>query len=555
MKNVILISIMCLVTIAINAQNYVDLGLPSGTLWNDKDESGLYNHKNAVKEFGNKLPTKAQFKELEILCEWTWTGDGYKVVGPNGKSIVLPASSKNYYWSSSSERSFAWFIYMEHGANGNDAACGVDMDLENKREELSIRLVEQPAELVPEYVDLGLPSGTKWMNINENGYYKYDKAVSKFGNSLPTESQMHELRSLCEWTWTGSGYNVVGPNGKSIFLPAKGISYGGGADLDGEEGYYWSSTRNGDASAAASNLYFNSKEAYLGISEYIHGMSVRLVESSIENSETAPEYVDLGLPSGTKWMNINKSGYYEYKEAVNEFGNKLPTEAQFEELMYYCEWTWTANGYKAVGPNGKSIILPNAGFRDIDQKLYDFGSIGYYWSSSSNDTINARYFYFKFAVGMDNNSQSVGQSVRLVEPGTEGQKLVTEYVDLGLPSGTKWMNINEKGVYEYDEAVKKFGDKLPTKAQIKELIESCQWTWTGSSYKVVGPNGKFIIMPAAGYRDRDGSVKYVGHDGRYWSSAYDKSSSAWHICFSSRRTDVCESGRKYGHSVRLVQNK
>jgi len=555
MKNLILISIMCLISIAINAQNYIDLGLPSGTKWNDKDESGFYNYKNAAKEFGNKLPTKEQLLELKTLCQWIWTDKGYKVVGPNGKSIVLPTNSKNYYWSSTSERSYAWFLYVEQSEKGNGIVCGAGVEIEDGREEMLVHLVEQPAELTPEYIDLGLSSGTKWMNINEKGYYKYDKAISKFGNSLPTEAQLYELRHFCEWTWTGYGYNVVGPNGKSIFLPAKGISYGGGADLDGEEGYYWSSTRNGDSDAAAANLYFNSKEGYTGIAEYTNGMSVRLVESRAETTETVPEYVDLGLPSGTKWMNINQNGYYEYGKAVEEFGNKLPTKAQFEELMFYCQWTWTANGYMAVGPNGKSIVLPNAGYRDIDQKLYDTGAVGYYWSSSSNDTVNARYLYFKFAVGMDNNDQNIGQSVRLVEPSIEEHKLEPEYVDLGLPSGTKWMNINENGYYEYDEAVNKFGDKLPTKAQIKELIESCQWTWTGCSYKVVGPNGKSIIMPAAGYRDRDDNVKYVGYDGRYWSSASDKSSSAWYICLSSRRTDLCESGRSYGHSVRLVQNK
>ena len=35
---------------------------------------------------------------------------------------------------------------------------------------------------------------------------------------------------------------VTGPNGNSIFLPAAGRRAGGGTDLRGSAGYYWSSS-------------------------------------------------------------------------------------------------------------------------------------------------------------------------------------------------------------------------------------------------------------------------------------------------------------------------
>ena len=46
----------------------------------------------------------------------------------------------------------------------------------------------------------------------------------------------------------------------------------------------------------------------------------------------------------------------------------------------------------------------------------------------------------------------------------------TGYTDLGLPSGTKWKNFNATGFYTYDEAVSKFGNRLPTKEQWEELL-------------------------------------------------------------------------------------
>ena len=132
------------------------------------------------------------------------------------------------------------------------------------------------------------------------------------------------------------------------------------------------------------------------------------------------------------------------------------------------------------------------------------------------------------------------------------------YVDLGLPSGTLWKDRNEEGgyngYYKYDEAVSKFGDRLPTKEQYEELKGSCQWSWTGSGYKVTGPNGNSIGLPAAGCRRCYGSVYGVGSYGDYWSSTPKDSADAWYLVFNSGGVDMSNDGRCYGHSVRLVQD-
>ena len=91
------------------------------------------------------------------------------------------------------------------------------------------------------------------------------------------------------------------------------------------------------------------------------------------------------------------------------------------------------------------------------------------------------------------------------------------YVDLGLPSGTQWKENNESGFYDYDVALGAFGEKLPTIEQWQELMSLCQWNWTGKGYRVTGPNGKTIFLPAAGGRDCDGVISRVGSSGDYWS--------------------------------------
>ena len=141
------------------------------------------------------------------------------------------------------------------------------------------------------------------------------------------------------------------------------------------------------------------------------------------------EWVDLGLPSGTKWATYNigasnpedygdyfawgetsaKSSYTEtnykklnrqiddlagkrkYDAARANWGGKwhTPTKEQFEELFYNCTLTFTStengsNGCIVTGPNGKSIFLPAAGKKD-GEEVTNADSYGFYWCSTSHE--------------------------------------------------------------------------------------------------------------------------------------------------------------------------
>ena len=147
--------------------------------------------------------------------------------------------------------------------------------------------------------------------------------------------------------------------------------------------------------------------------------------------------------------------------------------------------------------------------------------------------------------------------VRLVtdkEKGDNSRYIPTGYVDLGLPSGTLWKDQNEAGgFYSYDQAVAKFGSSLPTKEQLEELKNSCRWTWNGNGYKVIGPSGESIGLPAAGFRYCDGSVGSVGSNGYYWSSTPIGSEYAWSLYFYSGGVYMDDNRRCVGFSVRLVR--
>ena len=130
-----------------------------------------------------------------------------------------------------------------------------------------------------------------------------------------------------------------------------------------------------------------------------------------------------------------------------------------------------------------------------------------------------------------------------------------DYVDLGLPSGTLWKKTNEGGGYarySYGEAMSKFGNQLPTEAQIQELKDYCVWSLNGGEYMVIGPNGKSITISTDGHQNCQGVVNYVGIGGYYWSFTRTDSSNAKYLFFDGYGAKILSVAQCYRLSVRLV---
>lgn len=110
-----------------------------------------------------------------------------------------------------------------------------------------------------------------------------------------------------------------------------------------------------------------------------------------------------------------------------------------------------------------------------------------------------------------------------------------------------------------DVATHKMGEewRMPTCAEFEELVESCSWTWTTRNgidgYEVIGPNGNLIFFPATGYRS---DIKYIGNGtlGYYWSCSLnvDYPKDAYYLCFNSEELRMYSNGRCYGRVVRAV---
>lgn len=137
-----------------------------------------------------------------------------------------------------------------------------------------------------------------------------------------------------------------------------------------------------------------------------------------------------------------------------------------------------------------------------------------------------------------------------------------KFVDLGLPSGTLWKNVNEINsndssyFFTYDEAVKSFGQQLPTKVQWAELKTYCDWSWMGGGYLVSAVNGNSIYLPALGYRYCDGHLYGKGFFTGYWTSAQCDSENAYAFCYYDEVLEMANCYlRCYGFPVRLVSNE
>lgn len=133
------------------------------------------------------------------------------------------------------------------------------------------------------FVDLGLPSGKLWASENvkdKNGneaYFTFYKAKKTFGNNLPSNEDWEELfdNSKCEWNRKRKGYDVTGPNGNTIFLPAAGYRCGVSMYCVGSFGYYWSSSRY--IGYVAYDVTFDSGHlSYQRYSDCYNRLSVRL---------------------------------------------------------------------------------------------------------------------------------------------------------------------------------------------------------------------------------------------------------------------------------------
>ena len=677
-----------------NSHEYVDLGLPSGLKWatcnvgaSSPEEYGDYfawgetttkaeytedncpiyglsiselqsqgyidgegnltaQYDAATANWGGewRMPTYDELNELNTQCTWEWTTqngvNGYKVTGPNGNSIFIPAAGDRrgsslyyagiygYYWISTP------YDYSDDGA-----------------------------------YSLGFNSSSRGMSIYGRGRGRSVRPVYGGGVVEPEEPEAvapvvttAEVTEITSSSATCGG-DVTTDNGSAV--TARGICWSTSSNPTIEDNKTTDGSGIGSFTSQIPDLVPNTQYYVRAYATNAAGTSYGEQKSFTTlaketNEINGHEYVDLGLPSGLLWATCNVgasspeeygdyfawgeittkaeyteensttygkqmndiSGNAQYDAATANWGGtwRMPTSEELEELVDECTWTWTTQngvkGYKVRGRNGNSIFLSAAG-EYYASSLGLVGKYGSYRSSSIGDNGYYDWAYFlTFSSDYYVNSncnRCYGQSVRPVSGGNfEGPVEQPEthngytYVDLGL--SVKWATCNvgattpeEYGDYfawgetttkaeynssncptyglsiselqsqgyidsegnltaQYDAATANWGGtwRMPTSEELEELVDECTWTWTTQNgvngYKVTGPSGANIFLPAAGYRNGS-SLNTAGGYGFYWSSTpdgYYDDFSAYGLYFISSYLSMRDDGRIYGQSVRPV---
>ena len=101
----------------------------------------------------------------------------------------------------------------------------------------------------------------------------------------------------------------------------------------------------------------------------------------------------------------NIAGNPTYDAARKKWGSpwRLPTNAEFRELIDNCTWEWTTrnghNGYKVTSKkNGNSIFLPATGWR-VGTESNNQGSDGFYWSATPYESPTDYAYNLRFYEG------------------------------------------------------------------------------------------------------------------------------------------------------------
>lgn len=366
--------------------------------------------------------------------------------------------------------------------------------------------------------------------------------------------------------------------------------------------------------------------------------------------------------NGDDITNLNGTVYdYAHEAWGDEW--RMPTRADFEELYKYCDKEYAkidgTSGIKFIR-NGDFVFFP---FTGVGSKREWVGQAGYYWTSEHSAGYNAFQCMLQAPIFEDYfqitaTNKSGGHAIRAVygpsdpnnfigdkdddngddngggnnggdngddgdddggdngpdQPDTSPKEV--EAIDLGLPSGTRWANMNvgatneyESGDYyswgevepkenyllkeylyydtnttkyemigkatvntyviagqaEYDPATKNWGEKwcMPTDEQFQELIENCTWTWQtpyglAPGYLIKSKkNGNSIYLPAVSYYQ--GRNRGENGNGRYWTASwypFDKQDRfSWAIEITPNNRALLYNPRQDGMPIRPVMPK
>ena len=305
-----------------NGYDYVDLGLPSGTLW-------------AIMNVGASKPS-----DFGLYFQW---GD------TQGYTKEQAEEDKKFNWSD-----YKWY---ESGNIDED-----NIVLKKYTNEGATLDLEDDAAHVHMGGDWHIPTPEQYQELIDNTISKYKKTQNGVNGILFTSKK---------------------DKSKTMFIPAAGTVWDGMVSFIGDNGYIWSSMMSTDSINSGKYLYFNSKKVRLSSTYLSDGLPVRGVidknnDEPNDNKNNMNDNLNLveilkDAPKGTKlWSPIFGECIFQY--VYNDKGEdwNIPMIHTITTKDYCSEdsminWAdFLSNGKleRCYGDDGECLLFPSKDNRD-----------------------------------------------------------------------------------------------------------------------------------------------------------------------------------------------
>ena len=401
-----------------------------------------------------RTPSQTQQQELAEKCSWTWTTmndvNGYMVTGPNGNTLFLPAAG-SYEGSSNYDEGSAG-DYWSRSLRVNLAIYSFTFHLYGGYYG-NVNLYEETRER-------GL--SVRAVLVSSDDLYieqqSLDLGVAPVGETCTAElTIINCTKNSMTLTLNADAPFSFSQNGSS----ASSMTIVVPGNTRDTVAVMFTATTPGE---------FNGNVTIQN-SAFEGGQRVIPVHArALTDDFPQHEYVDLGLPSGTLWatMNIGASSPEEYGDYF-AWGEIAPKEDYTWETYKWCDGT----------------------IRSLTKYCID----SYYG-------------------------------------------LVDHKFELEPADDAAYMNWGPSW-------------RMPTKEQLDELFQYCTWQRTSRGYQGTGPNGNTLFLPDAGYYDGS-TLQFAGYYSFYWSGTLNAISSCNACCTYSMSSNY--SRKRYnGLPVRAVR--
>ncbi|MCQ2144961.1 MAG: choice-of-anchor D domain-containing protein [Bacteroidales bacterium] len=509
---------------------YVDLGLPSGTLW-------------ATCNLGATKP-----EEYGLYYQWGDT-QGYGSDTNDGKYFDW----STYKWCDGSRYTLTKYnTDKSYGIVDNMVTLMSDDDAARAALGSKWRM---PSNV--EWEELLNNCTLTWTTVNGVNGYKLQSKVPGYADS-----------------W--------------IFLPAAGARSQDNLVYVGDNGYYYSSSIALYLPYGMSFLFFSSSSLGANMAVRSNGMSIRPVYAETEPSTVSVTTTDIDFGdvkvgtsvsktfkitnTGSKATNVTISESYGI--ATSDFsGVATLAEGESKTITLTCSPNEIGSfngGIDIIAGNWCQITYKGNAVESTGGYSYEYVDLGLSvkWATCNLGATKPEEYGLYYQWG---DTQGYGSDP---SDGKDFGWSTYKWCNGSYNSLTKYNTnstygtVDNKTVLEMedDAARAALGGnwRMPTDAEWTELRENCTWTWTinyngtGVAGRIVTSNktgytNKSIFLPAAGYRSLYGLSRARSY-GYYWSSSIDTDCPvyAWDVLFYLENVGRVYDNRCSGQSVRPV---